>query len=295
MASGSGNISIQDAIWFAAELGYQFQTTSRIMPAVRTLDIGNNKTYTGQYIKSMASNMVGLGERPVFQTAQIVAYQSEVQAWECPCFVEDVSLSNVQFGSSVIGKVVSSIGMELGRRADRVFIAGMNAQYDPSNTLDLGGYYNVQGLSQARNMLGQKAVSGRLINLIDYEQFNNLLTDDKFSNWFFNNTKPLALNYPTPSDDQYFEYQGMLFIKLSDQTPLPKTGGGKTRTFMFSTDSCLFLHGSVEPYGLFGVQTQFQVHRGGWDINNRTRIGFVMEQSAGCLAVEAQSNYRPMV
>jgi hypothetical protein len=56
----------------------------------------------------------------------------------------------------------------------------------------------------------------------------------------------------------------MLFIKLSDQTPLPKNGAGKTRTFLFSTDSCLFLHGSVEPYGLFGVQTQFQVHRGGW-------------------------------
>ncbi|MDR2629171.1 MAG: hypothetical protein LBC30_04245 [Puniceicoccales bacterium] len=47
------------------------------------------------------------------------------------------------------------------------------------------------------------------------------------------------------------------------QTPLPKNAAGKTRTFMFSTDSCLFLHGSVEPYGLFGVQTQFQVHRGG--------------------------------
>jgi hypothetical protein len=128
------------------ELGYQFQTTSRIMPAVRTLDIGNNKTSTGQYIKSLASNMVGLGERPVFQTAQIVAYQAEVRGWECPCFVDDVSLSNVKFGTSVIRKVVTSIGMELGRRADRVSIAGMNAQYDPSNTLDLSGYYNVQGL-----------------------------------------------------------------------------------------------------------------------------------------------------
>jgi hypothetical protein len=295
MASGSGDVSIQDAIWFSAELGYQFQTTSRIMPAVRTLDIGRNKTYTGQYVKAMASNAVGNVERPVFQTAQIVAYQADVQAWECPCFVEDVSLSNIQFGASVMGKVVSSIGMELGRRADRIFIAGMNAQYDPSNTLDLNGYYNVQGLSQARNMLGQKAVSGRLINLIDYEQFNNLLTDDRFSNWFFNNDKPLALDYPTPALDQYFNYQGMLFIKLADQTPLPKNAAGETRTFMFSTESCLLLLGSVDPYGLFGVQTQFQVHRGGWDINNRTRLGFVLEQTAGCLAVEAQSDYRPMV
>jgi hypothetical protein len=108
----------------------------------------------------------------------------------------------------------------------------MNAQYDPTNTLDLGGYYRVQGLSQARNMLGQKAVSGRLINLIDYEQFNNLLTDERFSNWFFNNEKPLALNYPTPNEDKYFEYQGMLFIKLSDQTPLPKNAAGETRTFI---------------------------------------------------------------
>jgi hypothetical protein len=91
------------------------------------------------------------------------------------------------------------------------------------------------------------------------------MTDDRFSNWYFNNTKPLALNYPTPAEDKYFEYQGMLFIKLSAQTPLPKNSAGKTRTFLFSTDSCLFLHGSV--------QTQFQVHRGGWDINNRTRLG----------------------
>jgi hypothetical protein len=131
MINGSGNINIQDAIWFAAELCYQFQTTSRIMPAVRTLDLGNNKIYPSHYIKSRASNAVGLGERPVFQTAQIVAYQAEIQASECPCFVEDVSLSNLQFGTSVIGKVVSSIGMELERRADRVLIAEMNAQYDP--------------------------------------------------------------------------------------------------------------------------------------------------------------------
>jgi hypothetical protein len=295
MASGEGDITIQDAIWYSAELGYQFQSNSRIMPAVRTVDIGRNKTYTGQYIKAMSSTAVGSGQRPVFQTAQIVAYQAEVQAWECPCFVEDVSLAQVQFGAGVLGKVASSIGMELGRRADRVFIAGMNAQYDPTNTLDLNNYYCVQGLSQGRNMLGQKAVSGRLVNLIDYEQFNNLLTDEHFSNWFFNNDKPLALDYPVPALDQYFNYQGMLFIKLSDMTPLPKNAGGETRTFMFSTDSCLLLHGSVEPYGLFGVQMQFQVHRGGWDINNRTRLGFVMEQSGGCLAVEVTSNYRPLL
>jgi hypothetical protein len=46
MAGGSGGVSTQDAIWFSAELGYQFQTTLRIMPAVRALDIGRNKTYT---------------------------------------------------------------------------------------------------------------------------------------------------------------------------------------------------------------------------------------------------------
>jgi hypothetical protein len=291
----SGDINIQDAIWYAAELGLQFQANTRIMPLVRTIDIGRNRTYTGQYFDQMTSNLVGHGERPVFQTAQIHTYQADVQAWECPCFVEDVSLSTVQFGASVIGKAVSSIGMELGRRADRVFIAGMNAQYDPSNTLDLNGYYSVQGLSQGRNMLGEKAVMGEIINLIDYEQFNNLLTDDKFSSWFFNNNKPLATNYPTPNMDQYFEYQGMKFIKLSAGTPLPKNTAGETRTFMFSKESCAMLHGSVEPYGLFGIQIQFQVHRGGWDINNRTRLGFVMEQPAGCLAVEATSNYRPMV
>jgi hypothetical protein len=131
----------------------------------------------------MASKAAGNEELPVFQTTQIVAYQADVQAWECPCFVEDISLSNIQFGANMMGKAVSSIGMELGRRADRVFLARMNTQYDPSTTLDLNGYSNVQGMSQGRNMLGQKAVSGWLINLIDYEQFNNLLTDDRSLAW----------------------------------------------------------------------------------------------------------------
>jgi hypothetical protein len=93
--------------------------------------------------------------------------------------MEDISLSNIQFGANMMGKAVSSIGMDLRRRTDRVFLARMNKQYDPSKALDLNGYSNVQGLSQGRNILGQKAVSGWLINLIDYEQFNNLLTDDR--------------------------------------------------------------------------------------------------------------------
>lgn len=100
--------------------------------------------------------MVRYRERPVFQTAQMETYQADVQAWECPCFVKDVSLNNIQFGPSVIGRVVSSIGMEPGRRADKVFISGMNAQLDPSNMLDLGDYYKVQRLSQGRNMLERK-------------------------------------------------------------------------------------------------------------------------------------------
>jgi hypothetical protein len=98
-----------------------------------------------------------------------------------------------------MGKAVSFIDIELGRRADRVFLARMNTQYDPSNTLDLNGYSNVQRLSQERNMLGQTAVSGRLINLIDYEQFNNLLTDDRSLAWTIQHppsTSVSAIRYP---------------------------------------------------------------------------------------------------
>jgi hypothetical protein len=59
---------------------------------------------------------------------------------------------------------------------------------------------------------------------------------------------------------------------------------------MFATESCLLLFGSVDPDDLFGVQTQFQVHRSGWDINNRRCLGFVLEQMVGYLPVEAQSD-----
>jgi hypothetical protein len=103
------------------------------------------------------------------------------------------------------------------------------------------------------------------------------------------------MDYPTPALDQCFNYQGILFIKLANQTPLPKNAAGETRTFMFATESCLPLLESVDRYGRFDVQTQFQVHRSGWDINNRMRLGFVFEQTAGCLAMEAQSDSRPMV
>jgi hypothetical protein len=42
---------------------------------------------------------------------------------------------------------------------------------------------------------------------------------------FSNNDKPLALDYPIPALDQYFNYQGMLFIKLADKIPPSKYGG----------------------------------------------------------------------
>jgi hypothetical protein len=43
-------------------------------------------------------------------------------------------------------------------------------------------------------MLEEKAISGWMINLIDDEQSNDLLTNDRFSNCFFNNDKSLALD-----------------------------------------------------------------------------------------------------
>lgn len=104
---------------------------------------------------------------------------------------------------------------------------------------------------------------GELINLIDCEEFNYLLTNDKFSTWLFNNDKPLALTYLVPAMDQYFDYQDMKFCKLSARMPLSKNANGRTRTFMFSKDSCVMQQGSLEPYGLFRSQMQFQVHRRG--------------------------------
>jgi hypothetical protein len=168
----------------------------------------------------MASQAVGHGKSPAFKMTQIVASQANLQAWKCPCFVQGVSLLDIQFGASVIGQVVNSIRMERGRCIDPVFRARMNAHYHPPNTLDLNGYHSAQGMSQGKNMLGHKAVSGRLINFINDEQFNNLLTNNRFSNWFFNDNKPLALDYAMPALDQYFNSQGMPFIKLADQGPL---------------------------------------------------------------------------
>jgi hypothetical protein len=80
MASGNGDVSIQDAISFSAQLAYQFQTTSRIMPEVRTFHLRRNKTDIGQYVKAMAGNVRGNEDQPVFQTAEIGADEANVQA-----------------------------------------------------------------------------------------------------------------------------------------------------------------------------------------------------------------------
>lgn len=292
--AGGYSISVQDAVWYASLLGKEFQSTSRILPTIEVIHIGDNATYTGQYLDAVRSNIVGNNERPVFQTPQIQTFRATVSAYEAPVFISDVELSNLQFGGEVAGRVMESIGAELGRRADKIFIATLNANYDPDNTIHLEQYYNVQGLSQGRNMLGERAATGRIINLIDYEIFNNLLLDQRFSNWLFNDTRPLAEEYPQGNLDVYMNYQGMLMIKLAGDVKLPKSSGGAKRSLMFTTDSAKFILGSVAPYGgLYGSLISHQVHRGGFDINTRIRMSGLVERKEGIIAIESFDGYRP--
>jgi hypothetical protein len=293
MSANFGNLSMQDAVWYAAQLESEFQASTRILRHVDVIDIGNNKTYTGQVLNQLVSNLVGETERPVFQWPSISTYTASVSAYECPCFIPDVTLSNIQFGGEVLGEVSRSVGAELGRRADRVFISGMNASYDTDCTLSSADYLDVQTLSNARSNLGAKAVRGNIICLLNYDQFSNLLLDQRFSNWFFNDRRPLAEDYGEPAQDYLMRYQGILFIKLSDNTPLPKSAAGKRRLFMFSRESCKFLSGIVEPYGNGAPIVQFQVHRGGYDVNTRKRMGFTMTHRDGALALEVTDGLRP--
>jgi hypothetical protein len=95
MSSQVGNISMQDAIWYSAQLDHAFQSATRILPHIEVVDIGNNKTYSGQLYERVVSNLVGGSERPIFQSAVIRTYTTTVSAYECPCFLPDVTLSNV--------------------------------------------------------------------------------------------------------------------------------------------------------------------------------------------------------
>lgn len=288
-----GNISLQDSIWFSSQLEQAYQSSMRIIPFVDNINIGNNKTYTGQVHQRLASNMVGETMRPVFQGATIRTFTASVSAFECPCFVPDVTLANVQFGREVLGKVGESMGFEMGRRADKVFLSGMNAGYDTDNTLAANGYLDVRTICEARGKLGAKAVRGDVICLINYDQFTNLLMDERFANFFYNTVRPLAQDYGEPASDFILRYQGILFIKLADDTPLPMTLDGKRRLFMFSRDACKFLSGTVEPYGENAPVVQFQVHRGGYDFNTRRRLGFTITQPEGVLAIECNDGLKP--
>ena len=300
MAQGLGPVTLQNAVWFSAQLEQQFQASSIVFKNIEVMDIGNNLTWTGQYLTKLHSNLVGELERPVFATPQIVAYQASVAAYECPVFIGDTTIANVQFNDSIQGKVVDGIGLELGRRADQVVIAGLNANYNQDYTLSYDGYYNVQLLSQARNMLGNMSARGEVINLINFDQFNNLMMDQRYTNGFWNYIKPLADAYPQPNYDYEFRYQGMLFLKLPQDIalntiPAHDTVPEKVRMFTFTRDCCKAFIGSVAPYGSrFGVLVQHQVHRGGWDINSRVRLGFVLEQKEGCIAVECNSGMMPI-
>ncbi len=273
MESKVGNISLQNAVWYSANLEQSYQSSTRILPHVDVINIGN-KTYTGQVMERLVSNMVGECTRPVFQGATIRTFTATVSAYECPCFVPDTVPDNVQFGREILGKVASSIGLEMGRRADKVFLSGMNAVYDTDNTIDVGGYLDVRTISNAHSKLGAHAVRGEVICLINYDQFSNLLLDDRFSSWFFNANKPLAEDYGEPANDYLMRYQGITFTKLPDDSPLPLSSAGKRRLFMFSRDACKFLSGDVEPYGNSASIMQFHVHRGGYDFNNCRRMGY---------------------
>lgn len=287
-----GNLSKQDSTWFSSRLKSAFQSAMRIIPHVDNVNIGNNKTYTGQVHQRLVSNQVGSTERPVFQGVTIRSFTSSVTAFECPCSISDEAMSNVQFGRDILGRVGEDIGYEMGRRADKVFIGGMNAGYDTDNTMIAPNYLDVATISQARSRLGAKAARGEVICLINYDQFSNLLLDERFSSWFFNNTRPLANDYGEPANDYLMKYQGILFIKLADDTPLPMTSEGKRRLFMFTRDSCQFLSGIVEPYGENSPIVQFQVHRGGYDFNFRKRLGFVITQPEGVLAIECNDGLK---
>jgi hypothetical protein len=183
----------------------------------------------------------------------------------------------------------------MGRRADRIFISGMNAGYDTENTLTASNYLDVQTISNGRGKLGAKAVRGDVICLINYDQFSNLLLDDRFSSWFFNNTRPLADESGEPASDYLMRYQGILFIKLADDNPLPMNGISKRRLFMFNREACKFFNGTVQPYGNNEPIVQFHVHRGGYDFNNRRHMGFTITQPEGVLALETTDGLRPAV
>lgn len=299
MAQGMGPVTLQNAVWFSAKLEQQFQSSSIVFKNIDKINIGNNLTYTGQYLTKLHSNLVGEMERPVFATPQIVAYQASVAAYECPVFIGDTTIANVQFSDSIQGKVVEAIGMELGRRADQVVIAGLNGSYNQDYTINYNGYYNVQLLSQARNMLGNMSARGKIINLINFDQYNNLMMDKRYTNGFWNYSRPLAESYPEPNNDNEFNYQGMLFLKLPldislNTIPAHDEVPEKVRMFTFTYECCKAFIGNVAPYGEFGVVTQHQVHRGGWDCNSRIRLGFVLEQKEGCVAVECYSGMMPI-
>jgi hypothetical protein len=284
-------ISVQAATWYSAQLELAYQAASIIAPHIETIDVGNLKTYTGQYLQPVHSNLMGEYERAVFQTPQITTWTSSLSAYEAPVFVGVLHKTEIQFSPELMGRIVESIGMEMGRRTDKVIVNGINAAYDPEGAIVVDEYFDVQSFSEARNILGMRSARGQIINLLDFVMFNNLLLDERFSSWLFNYNRPLADSYPEPQSDNYFNYQGCAMLKLPNDTPLPKSTAGKVRSFMFTRPCCKLLRGTIPE--LAGIRSDFQIHRGGWDINTAMRLGFVLEQPMGVVAIESNAGFRP--
>jgi hypothetical protein len=289
-----GDFTLQDAVFYSAQLQLAFQATSLVWGELEEFDIGLNKTFTGQIFQKLQSSMVGEHQRPIFQVPEIVIYDATVNTFECPVFLSDTSTSAIRFAGSVMSSIHVNIGMELGRRADRVVISALNAKYDTSSVVSIptGTYFDVRAVSQCRALLGARSARGRLITLIDHIQYSNLELDDRFSRWNFNEARPLTWDAGEPFQNNRFVYGGITYLKLPDGIGLPKSSATRTRMFMLTRDSVRCIRGAVSPYN-GSVMQQFQVHRGGTDFNCRIRLGCDVPYPEGILAIEADDSLAP--
>jgi hypothetical protein len=292
-----GDITLQNAVFFSAVLQSAFQSNSRIFQRINVENVGLNETYTGQVLEKIESNLVAESARPIFNTPQIKVFSQKMSIYEAPYFVSDTSISQVRFSAMTIGKCAQNIGMALGRQADRVVINALNVGYDREDSIILpsGSPLDVEAISEARSKLGFNNALGELKMILDFDSYSNLLLDERFSRWNYNEARPLT---DSRGIQDWFitNYQGIEMIRVGEGIALPLADENNIRLFIFSSESVLGLIGLVNPYGLglgTGGAQQWHCYRGGWDINHRIRLSALTIHPKGVLAVECLRGLKP--
>lgn len=154
-----------------------------------------------------------------------------LEQWVAPEYTDIFSQASINWDDRM--ELVECTGMAIGRRCDQIVIDALDASGTANNIPDGGTGFTFAKFREAFAMLRKNAATQDICCAISADQEKQLLNEERLTNTFFIQRKPLASN-----GFEMMTIMGVTFIVIPDNLEggLPLTGNVRT-AFMFAKQS----------------------------------------------------------